>query len=224
MDDQAKSGRGTKQPAASVRGESEPLPLENPGTRLHPTALKILQAAEDTVLDLGLSRLTLDEVVARSGENRALIRYHFGNKAGLIEALVQSVMYQTTVARVDEVNAGTGEEQLHLFVEGLNRVLERRDFFTLYNELMPYVLRDSELRNRVGKTYQTYWGINSEWMGLSGAEDEDTARALAILSVAIFDGLSIQMALDPQGFDLPRVLSLLEGLLRDAVDNLVPPS
>ena len=46
------------------------------------------------MLERGLSRLTLDAVVERSGENRALVRYHFGNKAGLIAALVDLVFYQ----------------------------------------------------------------------------------------------------------------------------------
>ena len=61
----------------------------------------------------------MDAVAERSGENRALIRYHFGGMAGLIGALVDSVYHQMSLARVDEIENGSDEIRLRHFVEGL---------------------------------------------------------------------------------------------------------
>jgi AcrR family transcriptional regulator len=172
------------------------------------------------VLERGLSRLTLDAVVERSGENRALVRYHFGNKAGLITALVDSVFYQTSLALVGEIGSSSDKTRLHVFIEGLQSTVEKEDLNRLIFELFPYILRDENLRRRAASVYEWYRQLNLEWMGLDPTSDGETSMALGALTVAMVDGLFVQLALRPPGFDLAAVFSTLESLLAEAVNRL----
>ena len=71
------------------------LPIEDPTPDLSPTAAahprgRQARPAVATAFAPSPSRRS----PAEAGENPALIRYHFGSKAGLLTALVDSVLYQ----------------------------------------------------------------------------------------------------------------------------------
>ena len=67
--------------------EVVPFPADSPGARaqLLETASAIMR--EGDIVDISLSELSL-----RSGLNSALVKYYFGNKAGLMKALLDRDM------------------------------------------------------------------------------------------------------------------------------------
>ncbi len=96
-------------PKATV--ERSPSAFENPLSSLPETARSLLVAAKDIVADEGFAALTLNAVSERAGENKAMISYYFENKAGLIAAVVDSVIhdeYLDSLDRLKQVAAGTG--------------------------------------------------------------------------------------------------------------------
>ena len=53
------------------------------------TRAKILDAAEDLILESGSSGLVLDEVARRAGVSKGGLLYHFGSKAELVSGLIE---------------------------------------------------------------------------------------------------------------------------------------
>ena len=191
------------------------LPFSDPTPDLAPTAARILEAAKRVLSRDGLRGLTFETIAKEAGENPALIRYHFGSKAGLLTALVDSVMYQEAVELIEQLTAvPAGEErrkQLLALHEGLP---EDTDAYRNFFELIPHILRDEELRPHLRGLFDWYRKLDA-W-ALKDAGDKEPAAhiaPLALLTVAIADGIALQKLADPDldfepAFDLWRRLVL----------------
>src|SRR5690242_9548867 len=55
---------------------------------MNPTATKLLVAASDLMTEKNSVDISLSDIAQRSGINAALVKYHFGNKEGLLLALL----------------------------------------------------------------------------------------------------------------------------------------
>ena len=191
------------------------LPFDDPTPDLSPTAARILDAAKRVLARDGFRGLTFETIAREAGENPALIRYHFGSKAGLLAALVDSVLYQEATELIEQltpVPAGDQRREALLALhEGLpDDIMAYRNFF----ELIPHILRDDELRPHLRKLFDWYRKLDA-W-ALKGADDTEPAAhiaPLALLTVAIADGIALQKLADPDldfgpAFDLWRRLVL----------------
>ena len=94
------------------------------------------------------SRRSRSNIAAEAGENPALIRYHFGSKAGLITALVDSVMYQEAVELIEQLAGVPAGRRAPPALLPLHEGLRARHWTRTSNffELVPHILRDDELR------------------------------------------------------------------------------
>ena len=50
---------------------------------------RLLEAAGQLMAERGTTDISLSEIAARSGVNSALVKYYFGNKAGMLMALLR---------------------------------------------------------------------------------------------------------------------------------------
>jgi AcrR family transcriptional regulator len=191
------------------------LPVSDPTPDLAPTAARILGAAKRVLARDGFRGLTFETIAKEAGENPALIRYHFGSKAGLLTALVDSVMYQEAVELIEQLTAvPAGDERRKALLalhEGLPEDTEAyRNFF----ELIPHILRDGELEPHLRGLFDWYRKLDA-W-ALKDAGDKEPAAhiaPMALLTVAIADGIALQKLADPDldfepAFDLWRRLVL----------------
>jgi AcrR family transcriptional regulator len=62
-------------------------------TGLPATAQRVLHAATRLLADRGYEAVTLENVAAEAGVNKASIRHNFGNKAGLLMAVVDALIH-----------------------------------------------------------------------------------------------------------------------------------
>ena len=62
-------------------------------TKSDATQKKILQAAAQALVDGGAGALRVDQVAADAGINKRMIYHHFGDRAGLIAAAVESQLH-----------------------------------------------------------------------------------------------------------------------------------
>jgi AcrR family transcriptional regulator len=201
--------------------ERDDIPLSDPTPKLAPTARRILDAAQRVLVRDGFRALTFEAIAGEAGENPALIRYHFGSKAGLISALVDAVLYFEAVELIQTLSAAPAGRKRREALFRLHRKMARdRESYTAYYELIPHVLRDRELRPKLRALMEWYRRLDA-W-ALSGRADEQEMAALEPLSsltVAVLDGLALQVEADP-GFDIEPVFRLWEdlvfGYLREA--------
>ena len=119
---------------AVENGES----LETPGAReqLLQTASAIMR--EGDVVDISLSELSL-----RSGLNSALVKYYFGNKAGMLKALLDRDM-ENIVKSVDALLAKddmSPEAKLRLHI---SKCIDTYYDYPYLNRLLMRLVRDSD--------------------------------------------------------------------------------
>jgi AcrR family transcriptional regulator len=199
--------------------------FEDPLSGLPNTARKLLLAAKRIVATDGIDALTLQTVSTAAGENKAMISYYFGNKAGLIAAVLDSVIHDEYVASRNRMkNVDTAQRRTQL-VDEMRRMTSATEEFRVFFELLPYVLRDEALRRRIAVLYKWYWSMKLEWLGVGDARaalrDPDLLGLTQILS-AVIDGLAVQNAIDPD-LDLANsyrvFLRILEGSLAVSPDG-----
>ena len=190
---------------------------------LPPTARRILAAAQDILAERGYAELTITAISQVSGVNRALVSYYFGGKAGLLAALVETLFLNPDVGDVEEIRSSrAGEDRADTFLEWQQRVSANDRTNRMLYELLPHALREPEVRARFAEEYRAYREVDADC--LSGAPrelTEEQLEALAAVSIAMVEGLGIQRALDPDGFDHGRAWRMW----RDVVGAylLLPP-
>ena len=152
------------------------LPFSDPTPDLAPTAARILDAAKRVLARDGFRGLTFETIAKEAAENPALIRYHFGSKAGLLAALVDSVLYQEAVELIEQLAAvPAGDErrkELLALHEGLP---EDTDAYRNFFELIPHILRDDELQPHLRGLFEWYRKLDA-W-ALKGAGDKEPRGA-----------------------------------------------
>lgn len=193
---------------------------------LPPGALALLEAAKRLLMDRGFDALRLEAIAREAGVNKAMIRYYFGDKAGLVAALVDLLLHDATEALVTSAEAlPRGDARVHSHVVGTRRMMEAPEFMAFF-DVVPHALRDQELRERIADLYVWYREMNIRCLGgddssptSNGSGSMSRGAALAALFVAAIDGLAIQAALAPKGFDLGACLEVLEEATRSLLDG-----
>lgn len=200
-----------------ARGEGlpEPLLLEDPMEALAPTAQNILAAAQRLLAAGGFDALKLSAIAREAGESKASIGYHFGNKAGLVTALVDSLAHDANRGLIDETAAApAGEARVRALIDGETRIAADAESFLSFFEILPHALRDPDLRERVAALYDGYRETVLRCLDARGPDAAAELRPFAILMIAIVDGLAIQHGLDPDGADVRAAAALWEQLAR----------
>ena len=199
-----------------------------PGTplaELPATARRILEAARRILEREGYAGLTYEAIAAESGEYKDSVRYHFGSKAGLIAAVVDSSVHDASLS----IYAGIRElpqasERVAAVIDASRRLPGADDAWVMW-ELLPHVTRHEALRLRVAALYEWY---REHYLEVFGAEDDPARAALArnyaTILLAVLDGLAMQKALDPDGVDLDAVFDLWQQVVLGSLDAVLAPA
>lgn len=212
--------------AKTRRGKSGGLlevPFENPISSLPKTAQKILAAARKLLVEGGYEAVTLESVAAEAAVNKSALRYYFGSKAGLIIAVVDAYIHDECLLLVATVKDVPPENIVATAMTGMRRMLGDADNFQGYFDILPHALRETALRERLLALYKWWYLQNLAWLGLRdvpGVEDNETLVGLGELVCAVIDGICIQSALQPEGFDMGRALRVFGLLLEQSMEQL----
>jgi AcrR family transcriptional regulator len=170
---------------------------------LHPTARKILEAAHRVLEEDGFDGLSFDAIARRSGQYKGSITYFLGDKATLIVMLADIVGRDIVAAAEERLKQlPEGPSRIHEAIVVNAQVCQNSDEFRVFLDIVARAVRREELRERFARLYREYREVNRQMLG-EGASQAMRAELdlMATLSLAIVDGLSLQLALDPEGFD-----------------------
>lgn len=184
---------------------------------LSPTAKKLLEAARRVLEQSGYKALSYESVGREAGLSPNLIRYHFGSKAGLLIALTDWLMYDTLWEVWRRLGATpNAEDRIDLLMQDFVGVLSGPQSYMLFYDLLPHLLRDDRMRPRVAQLYEAYIATNVRALSPDPSEQapSETIRTLAAMTIAIGDGLAIQLLASP---DSPNV-DLAAALWRDYLE------
>ena len=199
------------------------IPVDDPLSTLPETAVRVLEAAQRVVEERGLQALTLNTVAAESGENKAMTAYYFGNKAGLVEALVDSVIHDDCLDAASRMSDVTEDERLTHLVEELHRMSAASRDFRIFFDILPHAIRNEELRERLAALYRWYIELKLDWLGIDRADEarRRQLRGLAQVMSALIDGLAIQALVDGDEFALEPAYQIVARLFAKAVPELL---
>jgi AcrR family transcriptional regulator len=193
----------------------------DPTADLSPTAQRILEATKRLLDERGFGGLTFEAIAAEAHENKASIRYHFGNKAGLIEALADSVVHDDNMALLRALRRpeAAGGDRAAMLLAMHRHSTKAQVGYRRFWDLFPQLIRDEELRTRMAELYRWYRDLD-EW-ALAPDADARLKRELdplCAITVAVCDGLAEQIASDPD-FDVDAVFDYWEGVVRELRDR-----
>jgi len=217
MNDIPKRGPGRPR----TRDKARALRVDDPIESLPPTARNLLDAARRILERDGFAALSLSAIAVEADESKASIGYHFGNKEGLVVALVDSLVHEANRSIISETHRyPMGEQRLRALIDGEKRIVDDTASFVALMEILPHTMRDGSLRTRVADLYADYRGTVLEVLA---AEDEPAhaeLASLATLMIALVDGLSVQHSLDPDRANVTAAIALWEKMMRCVLRDL----
>ena len=201
-----KDGRGERTYQRALAGR--------PITDLPPKAQEIIRAARRIVQRDGFDRLSFEAIAAEAGVYTSAIRYYFGSKSGLVEALVDVSTHDASL-RVYERSRSESSRQMRVRRAVLESIdLTKPGVYQTTWEMLPHILRSKPLRSRVAKLYDVHRRHYDEvFAGADGELSPETVRCYASLLIAVLDGIAMQKALDPGGVDAAAIFALWADIL-----------
>lgn len=197
------------------------VPVGSAAEPLAPTALRLLRAAKRILSDKGFGALTLEAIAAEAGVNKAATKYHFGSKAGLLEAVVDEIVLDECASMTYAISPDASlEERLDSFLGAVRRMAADPATFGGYFEILPHALRDKALRTRLVYLYEVWYRWNLEWLGVDEVDDEhwEWLEGLGRLTAATIDGIAVQASIHGASYDPEPTLRTfrwcLEAVLR----------
>ncbi len=180
---------------------------------------RILDAAAELFSTRGYAAAGVDLLAERSGIAKTAIYYHFGNKEGLLAAVLERAATQW----IDGIQqaareAGDPLDRLDRALAGMRAMLEERPW--IYNLFQILTLEVADEKPEIRTTLQTIITRAHEaivaGMRESLGVDVPGADAIAGFMLATLDGLSLGMQIDAERVsldeaftDLRRVVSFL---------------
>lgn len=135
------------------------------------TKLRLIKAASDIMREEDRISITLQEVSAKSGMNAALVRYHFGNKEGLLFAVLERDILTALEAleRLLQRDALSPEEQMRLHISGMVEAYAR----------IPYLHRLIQLMTRDAAKERVQWIANDAIKKIAEGQKDILDRGVA---------------------------------------------
>lgn len=180
---------------------------------------RLLEAAIVCLHEKGYARTTARDLVAASGTNLASIGYHFGSKEHLLNVALTEAFQRwlkPLVALAADPGPATPLERLERTLDAVQGTLEEnRPLVAACLEAWAQLSRSDDLRAEMLRTYEDFRRVIAEITRDAFAEvgaGEVDADALALVIIALFDGLLVHWQIDPQGTpDARRLVAAAEG-------------
>lgn len=195
---------------------------ENPLDSLSPSGKRILEAARRVVAAGGIGALSMQAVADEAGELKSTVAYQFGDKAGLISALLDSVIHDRDVMAAEVLDRlPTGSQRVHYLLRHQREVAATGEYWRLLFALVPEIAKDDRLRERYGELFRSYQRLDLMAIGI-GPDEEPTpeAQCFASLLLAVVEGFALQRELTPEGFDLDARFALWESIITPYIESL----
>jgi TetR/AcrR family transcriptional regulator, transcriptional repressor of bet genes len=155
----------------------------------------LLEAGLEVLKADGYAGLTTAKVAAMSGQNKALISYHFGSKQGLVAAVGREVAESITAEVLDELSGRESVQQLvRSVLAGLWRVMDRdARLARLYFDLAAVSVVEPDVRT-VMREMKDLWRdvLAQRLVAAADGPPPRRAEAGAVFMIAGLEGLMLE--------------------------------
>ena len=157
---------------------------------------RILEAGLEVLKTDGYAGLTNAKVAARSGQNKALISYHFGSKQGLVAEVARTVSGAITEELLQAVGEPRSVRALARgVVDGLAAVHARdAGLARLYFDLASQSVVEPEVKTVMAEMKAGYRAVLRRQLArvTDGPASSNDADAAAVFMVACLEGLMLE--------------------------------
>ncbi|MEP7020519.1 MAG: TetR/AcrR family transcriptional regulator [Pseudonocardiales bacterium] len=179
---------------------------------------QLLAAARRLLEQRGYAHITARDLVAESDTNLASIGYHFGSKAALLNAAIESAFEDWTDQLAALVMADPTATPIQrgaaTWVAVLDSLPSRQPILQSYVEALAQAQREPDLRAQLVEHYRRARARVAHLVAESLADgtpaEDPRCRAIATFVLAVCDGLAVQWLLDPE--HSPNGEELMAGL------------
>jgi AcrR family transcriptional regulator len=186
-----------------------------------PTATRLLEAARRLLETSGFDALTFEAIGREAGVTSSLIRYHFGDKAGLLVALIDWVMIEDLAdLRGLTTRTSSSQEAVAALLDVSEALVSDTSSSAAFFHLLPRLLQDQRTRYQLAELYTEYRSLNSLPLASQAVrQSRADVSALAVLTVAVTDGLMIQRLIGGETVDIRSALSLWGRFMRTLLEG-----
>jgi len=192
---------------------------------------QIVEAAVAIIADQGLQRLSLSEIENRVGMSRGQLTYYFKTKEAILLAVFDRLVELIHQRQGQDQGAdATGRWQPRCWEEVvqwvLGSILEQPpahpEFGALQHTFLSQIGHREDFRLRLASLYGEWRRHMAEILrgqyGLAGRKFP--ARSLASLIQALFHGIAMQVAADPDAVDREEIVELCLDMLDTYLERL----
>jgi AcrR family transcriptional regulator len=169
---------------------------------------RILAAATELFATRGYAGAGVDRLAERSGIAKTAIYYHFGNKEGLLAAVLERTATEWIEAIQQAARqAGDPAARLERALVGMRAMLEERPWiYKLFQILTLEVAEEKpEIRETLQGIIRRARSAITEGIREALGVDLPDAEGVAGLLLAALDGISLGMQIDPERVSLDSV-------------------
>jgi AcrR family transcriptional regulator len=179
---------------------------------------QIHQAALNCFHRKGYYRTTMDDIVVESGLSKGTLYWYFKSKQDLFVSMLRETMDpfgQAMASIVVQENSATDKlrASLALFRAELT---EMGTFFGIIMEAWALTRHDEQVENLVREMYTPYADLMTRIVqeGVSSGELKvEFPRAMPLVLLALFDGITLSMGTDLWQCDGKEIIDAAEGLV-----------
>ena len=136
---------------------------------MSPAAGRIVEAARTIAAARGLDALSVQAVATAAGVHKSAIGYHFGNKQGLVLALIESLGHEeSNKARRAVGRVADPSERFHAYLSLYRELVMTSDHWRLAIALGPAPHYDEKTKV-LGRSVALDWGVTPAAGGRQGA-------------------------------------------------------
>ena len=182
------------------------------------TRLRIVEAVIESIAEVGFQRTTAVEITRRAGVTWGAVQHHFGDKDGILIAVLED-SFQRFAARLEDVpTEGLSlERRVALFVERAFEHFTSREYASTFEILLDH-LRKEGRGARHGASWQLAMSRawDREWRRFFGDAPLSRSRhgVLQHYTIAVLSGLATVLTLEGGA---ARIREAELGLLRDTL-------
>jgi AcrR family transcriptional regulator len=176
----------------------------------------LLAGAKRCIVEKGYAHTTARDIVAASGTNLASIGYHFGSKDALLDAAILDSFDdwdEDIEAALADQPDGAPADRLAAFLDVLiDKVRTDRAMVAASVQWVAQIEFSATVRVQLAEAYvRARGGFAAMLLGVPEVEvDEDTARRVGSLGLALVNGVVLQALVDadraPSGRDIAAAL------------------
>jgi len=207
--------RSAKRDAPARRGQAK-VPPRSFAERSAKTRERVIRAAIECIAESGYKNATVTQIAARSGVSWGGIQHQFGNKAAIIQAVLDHALdeFMVGVQRISTRDDRL-ETRVGALVEGAWRLVSR-PVFLAFLEIVLGHRRTSRRTNPASRYTARFWKVViAAWDHLFGDLDlpQDEIETARRVTFSMLGGMAIESAMRREPADFTRTLEVLQDTL-----------